>query len=155
MIRAVLAVLVVVAILAVSQPTLQQGRIDHSATLLADEVEQLVQQGQDLVRTDEAIGGPGARRIVTIDLPASGRFAAGTNSVEIQGGRPSTIEWAVEGSTTRRRVLESLRLRTPAGEPLVLARGGEHRLLLTLRGSPGDPIVDVSRFDPAGGDSSA
>lgn len=155
MLRAVLAVLVVVAILAVSQPAIQQGRQDHAATLLAAEVEAFVDEGKDLVRTDEAVDGPGARRIVTVELPAAQRFSAGASHVEITGGEPSTVEWAVEGGATRRTVLERLDLQTVDCDPLRLERPGDHRLLLTLVGSPGDPVVEVRRFEPDGGGEDA
>lgn len=155
MIRAVLAVLVVVAILAVSQPAIQQGRQDHAATLLADEVERFVEESRDLRRTDEVTDGPGARRILTLELPESQRFSAGTSHVEIAGGDRSTIEWAVDGGGTQRRLLEDLGLRTPDGSPLRLERPGEHRLLLRLVGSPTNPVVEVGRFEPPGGEGSA
>lgn len=155
MLRAVLAVLVVLAILAVSQPAIQQGRQDHAATLLAEEVEGFVDESEDLVRTDEAVDGPGARRIVTIELPASQRFSAGASYVEIIGDTPSSIEWAVHGGATQRTLLEDLALQTPDGDPLRLERAGDHRLLLTLTGSPGDPVVEVSRFEPPGGEEDA
>lgn len=155
MIRAVLAVLVVLAIFGVSQPVIQQGRQDHAATLLAEEVDEFVEQSQDLVRTDEAVGGPGARRIVTVELPADRRFSAGASYLEIDGGARPTVEWATEGGDRRRRVLDGLSIRTPGDGPLRLERSGTHRLLLSLGGSPGEPIVDVDRFDPTGGDSNA
>lgn len=155
MLRAVLAVLVVLAILAVSQPAIQQGRQDHAATLLAGEVEDFVEQSEDLVRTDEAVDGPGARRIVTIELPASQRFSAGASYVEISGGVPSSVEWAVDGGATQRSLLEDLTLQTPEGGSLRLERAGDHRLLLALAGSPGDPVVEVSRFPPPGGEKDA
>lgn len=155
MLRAVLAVLAIVAILAVSQPAIQQGRQDHAATQLSAEVEAFVEEGTDLVRTDEAVDGPGARRIVSIELPASQRFSAGAGYVEITGGDPSTVEWAVEGGPARRTLLENLDLHTPDGEPLRLERSGDHRLLLKLVGSPGDPVVEVSRFEPPDGDENA
>lgn len=155
MLRAVLAVLVIAAILAVSQPVIQGGRQDHAATLLAAEVDDLVGSARDLVRTDEAVAGPGARRIVTVDLPPPRRFSAGANYVEMTGGRTPTVEWAVEGGATHRRVLEYARFRTADGEPLRLEGTGEHRLVLSLTGRPGDPVVLVERFEPPGGDGDA
>ena len=155
MLRAVLAVIVVAAILAVSQPVVQQGRQDHAATVLADEVDGLVEQARDLVKTDEAVDGAGARRIVTLELPASQRFAAGADYVEITGGETPTIEWAVDGGNAHRRVFDGLRVRTSGGEPLRLAGDGEQRVLLALTGPPGDPVVEISRFEPPGGDNDA
>ena len=152
MLRAVLAVLVVAAIIAVSQPVVQQGRQDHAATLLADEVDDLVDAARDLVATDEAVDGPGARRIVTVTLPASRRFSAGANYVELTGGNAPVIEWAVDGSAPERRTIDGLRVRTPDGAPLRLAGEGDHRLVLRLTGPAGDPVVRVSRFEPAGGE---
>lgn len=155
MLRAVLAVLLVAAILAVSQPVIQQGRQDHAATLLGDEVDELVEQAVDLVATDEATDGPGARRIVTIELPAERRFSAGANYVVIDGGTPSTVEWAIDDGTTHRRVLEDVRLRTPDGDRLHVRGSGRQRLLLSLDGRPGQPVVEVSRFQPVSGDGDA
>lgn len=151
MLRAALAVLIVVAILGVSQPAIQHGRQDHAATLLADEVEEFVDASRDLVRTDEAVAGPGARRIVTITVADGQRFSAGGDYVEITGGDTPTVEWAVEGGRSHRQRLSDLRIRTPEGEPLRLQRSGDHRLVLTLTGPAGDPIVRVRRFDPRGG----
>lgn len=155
MLRAVLAVLVVLAILALSQPAIQQGRHDHAATLLADEADAFVEESRNLVRTDEAVDGPGARRIVTVELPAAQRFSAGANYVEISGGETPRIEWAVDGGATQRRLLEDLRLRISDGDTLRLEGSGDHRLLLRLTGPSGDPVVDVSRFEPPGGDGDA
>lgn len=150
MLRAVLAVLVVLALLAVSQPLITQGRQEHAATLLGDEVEGLIDESRDLVATDEAVNGPGARRIVGVELPPAGRFSAGAHHVEIHGGATPTVEWAVDGGRTHRRVLEGLRYRTPDGEPLRIAGEGTRRLVLRLTGPPGDPIVAVDRFEPPG-----
>lgn len=155
MLRAVLAVLVIAAIVAVSQPAIQSGRQDHAATLLADEADGLVDNARDLVKTDEAINGPGARRIVTVELPAAQRFSAGANYVEITGGDTPTVEWAVDGGRTHRRVVEGLRIRTPNGAPLRLEGEGERRLVLGLTGPAGDPVVTVERFEPPGGDRDA
>lgn len=155
MLRAVLAILVIAAIVAVSQPVIQGGRQDHAATLLAGEVDGLTDAARDLVRTDEAVAGPGARRIVTVELPKPGRFSAGANAVEIDGGQPSTIEWVVDGGTTHRRVLEDVRFRTAEDESLRLEGTGEQRVVLSLTGSAGDPTVRIERFEPPDGDDDA
>lgn len=155
MLRAVLAVLVIAAILAVSQPVIQGGRQDHAATLLAEEVDGLEKAARDLVRTDEAVAHPGARRIVTVELPELRRFSAGANYVAVAGGKTSTVEWAVGGGGSHRRILEDARFRTPGGEPLRLEGTGDRRLVLSLTGPPGDPVVLVERFEPPGGDVDA
>lgn len=155
MLRAVLAVLVIAAILAVSQPVIQGGRQDHAVTLLAGEVDDLTDAARDLVRTDEAVAGPGARRIVTVELPKPGRFSAGANYVEVDGGQPSTIEWAVDGGAAQRRVVEDVHFVTQNGEPLRLEGGADRRLVLSLTGSPGDPTVRVERFEPSDSDDDA
>lgn len=152
MLRAVLAILVVAALLAVSQPVVSGGRQEHAATLLADEVDDLVGDARDLVRTDEAVDGPGARRIVALELPRSGRLVAGTRYVEITGGEAPIVEWAVDGGTAHRRVFENLRVRTPDGDPIRIEGEGTRRLVLGLTGPAGDPIVAISRFEPSDGD---
>jgi len=155
MLRAVLAVLLAAAILTVSHPIIQQGRQEHAATLLAEEVDDLVAEAKDLVATDEATGGPGARRIVTLDLPTSGRFSAGANAITIDGGPPPRVEWAVEDGRTERRILEDVRLRTPDDDPLVVRGSGQERLLLALDGRPGEPVVEISHFQSGASDADA
>lgn len=150
MLRAVLAVLIVAALLAVSQPLITQGRQEHAATLLGEEIDDLVGESRDLIATDEAVNGSGARRIVGVELPPARRFSAGANYVEINGGETPAVEWAVDGGRARRRVLEGLRYRTPDGESLRLAGEGSRRLVLRLVGPPGDPVVAVKRFEPPG-----
>lgn len=150
MLRAVLAVLVVLAIVGVSQPVISQGRQDHAATLFADEVGEFIETAEDLRKRDEAIRGPGARRIATVELPASDRFSAGAVYVEIRPGEPGTVEWAVEDGPTERRSLAGLDAETPNGDPVRLEAEGEHRLELRLTGPRTDPTVIVERFTPPG-----
>lgn len=167
MIRTVLAVALAAALLAVSQPVIQQGARERTAAAIADEVDRVVERAAHLVATDDAVARPGARRIVTVTIPERGRFAAGVDFLSfeprVDGGErdlddrddadgTSAIAWALDGGDRRERLLERIALETPDGDPLSLSEPGRHRLVLSLRGSNANPRVHVSRFDPGGDD---
>lgn len=161
MIRTVLAVALAAALVAVSQPAITQAGRERTATTVASEVDRFVERAEDLRDTDDAVAGPGARRIVTLSLPEDRRFAAGVDRVSFEprvGGddrddanASSAIAWVIGGGDRHERVLERVRLDTPDGTPLVLSEPGHHRLVLSLRGSSANPTVHVRRLDPGDG----
>lgn len=163
MIRTVLAVALAAALLAVSQPAIQQAGRERTATAVAEEVDHLVERADRLVATDDAVSSPSARRIVTVTLPEGGRFTAEVDLLSFEprvGGddrddadATSAISWAIDGGDRHVRLLERVRLGTDDGDPLLLSEPGRHRLVLSLRGSSANPIVHVRRLDPGGGDA--
>lgn len=162
MIRTVLAVALAAALLAVSQPAIQQAGRERTATTVADEIDGFVERAHHLIDTDDATARPGARRIVTVDLPADERLAAGVDRLSFEprlegddrddGTARSAIAWVIDGGDRHERVLDRLRLDTDDGRPLRLSEPGQHRLVLSLRGSSANPSVHVERFEPAGDD---
>jgi Tfp pilus assembly protein FimT len=162
MIRTVLAVALAAALVAVSQPAIQQAGRERTATTVADEVDRFVERAEHLIDTDDATARPGARRIVTIDLPEDGRVAAGVDRLSFEprldgddrtdATATSAITWVIDGGDRHERVLERVRLETTDGSPLRLSEPGQHRLVLSLRGSSANPSVHVQRFEPGGDD---
>lgn len=161
MIRTVLAVALAAALVAVSQPAIQQAGRERTATTVADEVDRFVERAEHLIDTDDAVARPGARRIVTLHLPDDGRFGAGVDRLSFEprldgddrddANATSAVAWVIDGGDRHRRVLERVRLET-TGDGLTLTEPGRRRLVLSLRGSSAHPGVHVERFEPGGDD---
>ncbi|WP_335999872.1 DUF7311 family protein [Halorientalis halophila] len=161
MLRPVLAVLLATALLAASAPGVQSAARERTGGQLAAEADRLETAVADLRERESATtGSPGARRIVTVDLPARSRTAAGVDVLAIGGipdGSASSnrtgvdLAWRVaEGATATRRLPEIriawLRDGDLVAEPLVLESPGEHRLALTLLERDDRPVVGVRRL---------
>lgn len=137
MIRALLAVALAAALLAASLPAVESAAADRTAAALDRDIDRIDRAGESLLTDDD----PGARRVVTVTLPANSLSSAGVNSFIIDCESDCTVRYRLEsgGSRTRRFTFP---LVTPAG-PVRLARPGEHRLVLELAHIDGDRVVEA------------
>lgn len=150
MLRAVIAALLAVALLAASQPALERARVDHADSLVADEVTAVRTVIRDLLARDDPVpaGAPGARRTLPLRLP--GRSLASSGVVRVVLGpndtRPDRLAWRVRGGG-RTHVRVGVDVRKPDGGPLILRRSGVHRLVFRLVSWRGRPTVVVQRLE--------
>lgn len=147
--RAVLAVVLATALLGVALPPLDDARSDRAAAAVADQTTELERVVEELVATDDPTGEDGARRIVELRVPARHWTSAGVERVAIRptgADGTASVSWRVRGGRTRDRSLPGQTVATDDGEPLVLRETGPHRLVLTLDGQPGAPVVTVRRL---------
>ncbi|WP_435335297.1 DUF7311 family protein [Haloarchaeobius sp. TZWWS8] len=133
--RVLLAVVLAAALLAASQPALETARETQSERAVEVQVVALDRAAADLVATEEATPGPGARRIATVRLPPRSWTTAEVSWVVI-GGTPGSTDPGLVSYRLAGRRTAYLRLSTPVdtpgGEPLVVAGDGPVRLVLTL-----------------------
>lgn len=146
--RVVLAVVLASALVAVALPPLDDARRERAATVVTDQVESIERTADALVSTDEPTDGVGARRVVTLRVPARQWTSAGVERVSfapVGTGDHGRVSWRVHGGRTSSRSL-SVPLTTADDEPLVLDEPGHHRLVLALAGRPGAPVVVVRQL---------
>lgn len=158
MIRAVLSVLLAAALLGASFPAIDAARQDHSETAIRTQLDRVERAATAMLATDDPTDA-GARRLVTLRLPAKSWTDAGTESVRIgsaSDGSGGRFTWSVDGDTRGVRHLPDVPIRTErdAGV-LTLAGPGRHRLVLSLDGTATDPVVTVRTFTRDGGASGA
>lgn len=153
MIRVVLALILTVALAGVAFQAIERGRVDRTTARLDAAADRLVRAASLLVDRDDptAVGVPGARRVVRLDLPGQSLAAAPVASFAVNGSDGAAeaggwIRYRVRG-TRPTRVRVPADLRTPDG-PVVLRGDGRHRLALRLV-ADGGPAVVVDRGDPA------
>jgi hypothetical protein len=139
-IRAVLAVLLSVALFAAVVPGIDEARRSRTATHL-DGVTDRIERTVHSLRAHEDPTRPsvsGARRIVRVRLPARSWSAAGA-SLRIEGDE-DRVGYRLDGRPPRWTTLRGIDLRTPAG-PVVLERPGRHRLVVSLVRDRGVGVV--------------
>lgn len=146
MIRVVLAVVLALALLATSLPAIESARADRTERILQDDIDGLDDAAMDLRRTDEHVDGPGARRVVEIELPEQGWGAAGVERVRIPGNGTAP-SYRLAERPERIVGTESKLVRPEDREPITLRDPGRHRLLLTLGERDGERVVVVERFE--------
>lgn len=147
MIRVVLAVVLTTALLGVSLPAIDEARQDHTETVVRTELQRVERTAERLVNTDDP-AEDGARRVVTLHLPARSWSGVGVDSVALAGernGSAGRVTWTVAGGTRHVRHVTDFTLRTDDG-PLTLGSAGSHRLVFTLDGTDTDPVVTVRQF---------
>lgn len=147
--RAVLAVLLASALLGATLPALDDARRERASMTVAEQAETLERTARRLARTDDPTADAGARRIVTLSLPASDRTTAAVDRLSVgpaSGDAGGRIRWHVRGGSTHEAMLSGPRLGTTDGEPLALDGPGRHRLVLALDGRPDSPVVTVRRL---------
>lgn len=148
MIRVVVAVLVALALVGASLPAVEHVGGDRSDAQARAAVHDLDTAATDLARSEEAVPGTrGARRVVTVTLPAEGVASAPVRrlAVEPEGRR---YRYRVDGRSPR-TVRGTVPVYTPDGEALVLQEAGSHRLVLALVDVGGSRRVVVARLDAA------
>jgi hypothetical protein len=146
--RVVLAVVLASALVAVVLPPMDDARREWAATFFTVQVDSIERTADALIATDEPTDGIGARRVVTLRLPARHLTNAGVECVTfapVAAGDYGRVSWRVHGGRTSSRSL-SVPLATTDDEPLVLDEPGHHRLVLALAGRPGAPVVVVRQL---------
>lgn len=174
MLRAVLAVALAAAIVAVAVPAVEDARVDHADASLRDDLRRLRRTAVALAASSDPVpvGARGARATVTLRLPGQGWHAPRVAYVAVGGvpppvggpsaggpSRPGVTDpaggdvfvWRVAGGP--RHVLRvPVDVRTvadggPAADPeaLVLRDPGRRRLALRLVRVHGRPVVVVRR----------
>lgn len=160
-VRTILAVILAAVLVGASLPAIESASRDRTATAVEREVDAVLERATSLVETDDATRGPGARRIVTVHLPAADRTSAEVDSLAFEPSvddsvrshetNASAVSWAVAGGTHNRRVVERIDIETRDGDPMVLSDPGRHRLVLSLRGSNAAPRVLFTQYRTRGG----
>lgn len=143
MIRVVLGVVLAAALVGVSLPALEVAdrttaatRTEATATDLAATVERFA-VANDPVRAGEA----GARRVVTVRLPAGASLRVGTR-----------LRWRADGRSGHAHPPPPIE--TP-GDGVLTLGGGTHHLRLGYVERPAGPVVTVRRFKPEAGTTPA
>jgi hypothetical protein len=137
-IRAVLAVVVALALFAAATPAVDDARESRSDRVVRADLTSVERAATSLLATEEPTPGAGARRLVTVRVPDATWTTARVDWIAI-GGRPDADEssphvlsYALAGRPPR-TVLLPVPVHT-RGEPLVLDGPGTFELELTLRG---------------------
>lgn len=138
MIRAVTAVMLAVALLAVSLPALEEAGRTHSDTRVATELDRLESAARALkARSAATRQGPTARQTLTLSLPEATWAHPGLAWLRVPppGGGP--VGWRVDGGAAHScRLLDGDLVGPPGG--LTLRKGGSHEVVLLLR--PGGTV---------------
>lgn len=160
MLRVVLAAVLASALLGTAFTALDAASRDHGNAQVAASAERLTAAIADLRDRAAAVpaGSPGARRVVTVRLPARSRTTAAVEFLAVGGRLDGTgdsdgpaLAWKVAGSSERTRRVQGVRVvgvgdRSPSGR-LVLESPGKHRLALTLETRDGRETVVARRLD--------
>ncbi len=151
MLRVVFAVALAVVVLATVTPAIEDARERRSAATVTEGVATVERAAVSLLETDEHTPGAGARRSVTVRLPARSPTNAGVEYVSI-GGPPGTpggvqrrgvVVYRVSGGEPRRITLD-VPLYAPGG-PVTLRGDGQRRLQLRVDRVDGRRVVVVRR----------
>lgn len=137
MIRVLLAVALAAALLSASLPAVESAAADRTAASVDRDIDAIRHAGASLLATDD----PGARRVVTVSLPAGSLTAAGVQSLTIACRPHCTVRYTLERGASRTRRL-GLPLATPDGA-VGLGTPGDHRLTLGLGGGDDGRVVTV------------
>ncbi len=152
MIRVVLAVLLAASVLAVALPAVDDARTTRTSGAMASAAERVSRAGRALVAGDDPTAPtvPGARRVVTVRVPADSWGQRGLQSVTIRGERggatatDATRGGATATGTTRFDLADSSG-RVDAALTYRLSGGGRRRLPLAVEGAsvrtPDGPVV--------------
>lgn len=158
MLRVVVAVVLTVALLAVTLPALETARHDRSAQRVQGELDGLTAVIRDVHTREDAVpaGRAGARRVVTIRLPARTWTDAGVEYVAIGGSPPdtgmdertkTTFAWQVTGQRPHERRLDIPVEGGPPNEgPLIIRSPGVHRLAISRVRRGNRTVVVVQRL---------
>jgi hypothetical protein len=161
MLRVVVAVVLASALLAASLPGMELAAHERSEATLTAEADRLRTAIADLRHRESAVAtGTGARRVVTVEIPARSRTAAGVAALALGGvpgrGGPdertaADLAWRVDGGEVATRRLPGVRVvhyrdGRVVDEPLVLEAPGDHRLALTRIERDGERLIAVRRL---------
>ncbi|WP_424019757.1 DUF7311 family protein [Halorientalis pallida] len=161
MLRVVVAVVLASALLAASLPGIDLAARERSEATLTAEADRLRTAIADLRHRESAVGdGAGARRIVSVGIPARARTDAGVAALALGGvpgqaraarGSAVDLAWRVHGGEVRTRRLPGVRVvhcrdGRVRDEPLVLDSPGEYRIALTRIERDGERLIAVRRL---------
>ncbi|RXK48480.1 DUF7311 family protein [Halorientalis pallida] len=161
MLRVLVAVVLASALLAAGLPGIELAARERSEATLTAEADRLRTAIADLRHRESAVGAAvGARRVVTVEIPARARTAAGGATLALGGvpwesrsdGRSAVdLAWRIDGGPITTRRLPGLRVvhyrdGRIRDEPLVLEAPGEHRLALTRIERGGRRLLAVRRL---------
>lgn len=139
MTRVLLAATIAAALLAVSLPAIEAARTDRTAAKLERQADRIESAGVDLLADDEAEAG--ARRVVTVSLPAASLTAAGVTRFAFSCEENCAVSYRVASGESGVRSLP-IPLSTPSG-PVAFSTPGTHRLVLGLAREEGRRVVTV------------
>lgn len=145
MLRVVVTVMLAVAVLGASLPSLASVRVERADAAVHKELTTVRATVADILTRDDAVSEPGARRVLTIRLPERSMGSAEVVRVVLGAGpREDLLVWRVRGG-------EGRHLRVPGpvthrGHPLELRQAGRHRLVFGLVPDGAGRTVTVRRF---------
>ncbi|MFB6191856.1 MAG: hypothetical protein ABEI11_00875 [Haloarculaceae archaeon] len=144
-VRVVLAVALAAALVAVALPAVEEARESRRAALAQEAAADLRASIRGLVAREDPVhpGGRGARRIVSLRVPAGDAAVR----VGVRTGPSDAVGWRTSGRRGRLPVGVDVRvggISTPDG--LTLREPGAHRLVLAFRTRDGREFVRVRRF---------
>jgi hypothetical protein len=134
-IRALLAVALAAGLLAASLPAIESAAADRTTAGLDRDIDRLKHAGESLLADDD----PGARRVVSVSLPAGSLAGIGVDAFTVRCEPRCTVRYTLGNGASRTRRLE-LPLATPEG-PVRFGSSGEHRIMLGLRDDDGRVVT--------------
>lgn len=139
-IRAVLAVVVAAVLLATVLPAVDSVRADRTNGAMERSIDRIQRAGHDLLARDAADAG--ARRVVSVSLPARSLAAVGVDRFVVSCSPRCRVRYRLTDGRTRRDRIPSVPLATPDG-PVGFSEPGTHRLVLGLATGNGSRVVTV------------
>lgn len=139
MLRAVLAVAMAAALLAVSVPVVETARVQYSDERIDRELDAIETAATTLTERNDPPppGVPGPRQTITIDLPEKTWSTAGVAEVRLTPAADSeghtTARWRVSGGTEHTRQLRAKVVTPQRTGEIVLRDGGRQQLVLELQ----------------------
>jgi hypothetical protein len=148
-VRVALTAVFTAALLGVALPAVDAGRAERTTTSLDATAERIERAGNHLRSVEDPTPPdvPGARAVVSVEIPARSWRAAGVGYVAVGGppgsrGGDDAVVYRLDGAS-RRTVPLDLPVRTRDG-PVVFRTPGRHELALSLVRNDGVAVV-VSR----------
>lgn len=169
--RALFAVALAVALLAVALPAVDTAGRDRAASQTRDAVATLVDAARTLAGDNDAVADAdaAARTSLTLSLPGSGFASAPLASLTVgppadghtptagavevgEDGDPTAdatrVTWRVAGGQRHATAVGGLRMRASGGGRFRLERGGPQRVVLRLVAREGERVVTVGVGGP-------
>lgn len=144
--RVVLGVVLTAAMVAAAAPAMSVGSADAADSTVQRQLDALSGDLETMVDTDDPTGGPGARHVAEIRLPARTLTSAGVARLRFSTrGDVGVATWRVGDDRTGRTRLAGVPIRADGGH-LTLRESGTHRLAFGLRARSNGPVLTVRRL---------
>lgn len=148
-VRLLVGVAVAVALLSLSLPVVENARIASSDSAVRDALDRLTEVASTMAARNDPVppGAPGAREPLALQLPGTGPGRARIARLHLAANGPTATvaRWHVAGADgDRQRVLPDLVIT----EPITLAGGATHRLVLAYEQRPSGAAVVLRRPRP-------